>query len=65
MKFKRKSQMFMNGTKIEMKHIIMGLCNGKWMPYGEDKDILKYDTKEERDAKLTELKALVAAQAVD
>ena len=56
-KFKRKSQHFMNGNMMEMKFVIQALVGGKWMMFGDDDGVFKFDNKEDRDAKIEELKA--------
>ena len=60
MKLRRKSGTFLEGNKLVHKFIIEGLYEGKWAPMVIDGEPMRYDTKEERDSALAELKPQVA-----
>jgi len=57
-KLRKKTQSFLTAKKVETKFCIEVLSGRKWSLLGDENGILKFDTQEERNAKIDELKQL-------
>lgn len=55
MKLRGKTQTFMDGNSVRPFHCIQILQGRRWTFLGDDNGIFKFETAEERDAKMTEL----------